>query len=78
MYDIERIKRWLASPVLRRILPLVIVALCLTGVLMMVFGQFSQGLGLWFVSLVAGVLTLYVRRTLEKKLRDLEEEEAQG
>ena len=78
MYDMERIKRWLASPILRRILPLVIVALCLLGVLMMVFGRFGQGLGLWFISLVAGALTLYVRRTLEKKLRDLEEEEARG
>ena len=78
MYDIERIKRWLASPVLRRILPLVIVALCLLGVGLMVFGHFGQGVGLWFISLVAGVLLLYVRRTLEKKLRDLEEEEAQS
>ena len=78
MYDIERIKRWLASPILRRVLPILFVALCLLGVALMLLGRFSQGLGLWFISMVAGALTLYVRRTLEKKLRDLEEEEAQG
>ena len=78
MYDIERIKRWLASPVLKRILPLVFVALCLLGVALMVIGRFGQGLALWFISLVGGALTLYVRRTLERKLRDLEEEEARG
>ena len=78
MYDIERIKRWLASPLLRRVLPIVIVALCLLGVGLMVFGLFSQGVALWFISLIAGALLLYVRHTLEKKLRDLEDEEAQG
>ena len=78
MYDIERIKRWLGSPLLRRVLPIVIVALCLLGVGLMVFGLFAQGMALWFISLVAGALLLYVRRTLEKKLRDLEDEEARG
>ena len=78
MYDIEKIKRWLASPILRKILPLEIVALCLLGVVWMLFINFGQGLALWFIALVAGALTLYVRRTLEKKLRDLEEEEARG
>lgn len=78
MYDIEKIKRWLASPILRRVLPILCAVLCLAGVVWMIFGNFGQGLVLWFVSLVAGGLTLYVHRTLEKKLRDLEEEEARG
>ena len=78
MYDIERIRRWLASPILRRVLPILTVALCLLGVALMLLGIFRQGLALWFISMVVGALTLYVRRTLEKKLRDLEEEEAQG
>ena len=78
MYDIERIKRWLASIWLRRILPLLFVVLCVLGVALMVIGRFELGLGLWFISLVGGALTLYVRRTLEKKLRDLQEEEARS
>ena len=78
MYDIERIKRWLNSSLLRRVLPLAIVALCLAGTAVMLFWRFDLGLILWFASLVAGALLLYVRRTLEKKLRDLTEEEAQG
>ena len=78
MYDIERIKRWLASPILRKILPFAVVILCLLGVGLMVFGRFGQGLALWFVSLVAGALVLFVHRTLQKKLRDLEEEEARS
>ena len=78
MYDIERIRRWLTSVWLRRILPLLSVILCVLGVILMLAGRFDMGLGLWFISLVAGALTLYVRRTLEKKLRDLEEEEARN
>ena len=78
MYDMDRIRRWLASPILRRVLPLCIVALCLAGMAVMLFYNFRMGIALWFLSLVTGALTLYVRRTLEKKLRDLEEEEARG
>ena len=55
-----------------------IVALCLVGTAVMLFISFGAGLSMWFVSLVAGALLLYVRHTLEKKLRDLEEEEARG
>ena len=78
MYDTKRIQAWLNSPILRRALPILAVILCLLGVVLMIVGTFSQGLALWFISLVLGALTLYVRRTLEKKLRDLQEEEAQG
>ena len=78
MYDIARIKRWLNSVWLRRVLPLAIAALCLAGMAVMLFVSFGAGLSLWFIALVAGALLLYVRRTLEKKLRDLEEEEARG
>ena len=78
MYDIARIRRWLDSALLRRVLPLLIVALCLIGTAVMLFVSFSAGLSMWFISLVAGALLLYVRRTLTKKLHDLEEEEAQG
>ena len=78
MYDIQRIRRWLASPILRRVLPILIVILCLLGVVLMPLGYFGQGVGLWVISLVAGALLLYVRRTLEKKLQDLEDEEAQN
>lgn len=78
MYDTARIRRWLNSALLRRALPLLIVALCLIGTAVMLFVSFAAGLSLWFISLLAGALLLYVRRTLEKKLRDLEEEEAHG
>ncbi len=78
MYDVARIRRWLDSALLRRVLPLLIVALCLVGTAVMLFVSFGAGLSLWFISLVAGALLLYVRRTLERKLRDLEEEEARG
>lgn len=78
MYDIARIKRWLNSIWLKRILPLLMVALCLAGVALMLFGRFDLGLGLWFAAVVAGALLLWTRRTLEKKLRDLEDEEARG
>ena len=74
MYDSERIKVWLTSLILRRLLPIVIVIMCLLGVALMIMGNFRQGLSLWFLSLVFGALTLYIRRTLEKKLRDLQEE----
>ncbi len=78
MYDIARIRRWLDSILLRRALPLLLVALCLAGVGLMLFGRFGLGLILWFAGAVAGALLLWTRRTLEKKLRDLEEEEARG
>lgn len=78
MYDTDRIRRWLDSALLRRILPLLIVALCLVGTAVMLFVSFAAGLSMWFISLVTGALLLYVHRTLEKKLRDLEEEEARG
>ena len=74
MYDSERIRVWLTSLILRRLLPIVIVIRCLLGVGLMIVGSFRQGLSLWFLSLVFGALTLYIRRTLEKKLRDLQEE----
>ena len=74
MYDSERIKVWLTSLILRRLLPIVVVIMCLLGLGLMITGNFRQGLSLWFLSLVFGALTLYIRRTLEKKLRDLQEE----
>ena len=74
MTDTERIRLWLASLLLRRILPIVIVITCLLGMGLMLTKNFRQGLSLWFIAMVAGALTLYVRRTLEKKLRDLLEE----
>ena len=74
MYDTERIRVWLTSLILRRLLPIVIVIICLLGVGLMIVGSFRQGLSLWFLSLVFGAITLYIRRTLEKKLRDLQEE----
>lgn len=78
MVDIARIKRLLNSFWLRRVLPLAIVALCLVGVAVMLLGNFGTGVGMWCISLVLGALTLLARRRLEKKLHDLEEEEAQG
>ena len=74
MTDTERIRLWLASLLLRRVLPIVIVLTCLLGMGLMLTKNFRQGLSLWFIAMVAGALTLYVRRTLEKKLRDLQEE----
>ena len=74
MYDTERIRVWLTSLILKRLLPIVIVIMCLLGVGLMVVGSFRQGLSLWFLSLVLGAITLYIHRTLMKKLHDLEEE----
>ena len=78
MVDIARIQRLLDSFWLRRVLPLAIVVLCLAGVAVMLLGSFGTGVGLWGISLILGALTLFARHKLEKKLRDLQEEEAQG
>ncbi len=64
---------------IRQWLGIIIVLIYAVGLVMMFIGYFSQGLGLWFVSTVAGALLLYVKRTQEKKAADekaMEEEEA--
>ena len=64
---------------IRQWLGIVIVLIYAVGLVMMFIGYFSQGLGLWFVSTVAGALLLYVKRTQAKRAADekaLEEEEA--
>lgn len=76
MNDIEKTRRLLASPVLRKLLPILIVLLYIAGVILMIFGRFDQGLVLWFVSTAGGALLLYVKRVQEKKLADLLQEEA--
>ena len=63
---------------LKKILPAVIIALYVIGMIMMIFANFAQGLVLWFISTAGGALYLYVKRTEEKKAADeaaIEEEE---
>lgn len=63
---------------LKKILPAVIIALYVIGLIMMIFANFAQGLVLWFISTAGGALYLYVKRTEEKKAADaaaIEEEE---
>ena len=69
--DIQKIDRMLTSPIFRRVLPVVIVAMYIIGMFMMIFQRFDQGLVLWFFSTVFGALLLYVKRTQEKKRADL-------
>ena len=69
--DIQMIDRMLTSPVFRKVLPIVIVAMYIIGMFMMIFQRFDQGLVLWFFSTVFGALLLYVKRTQEKKKADL-------
>lgn len=77
MNDIEKTRRFLASPMLKLIMPILIVLLYVAGVAVMIFGRFDQGVALWFLSTAMGAILLYARRKQEKKLRDLEEEAAE-
>ena len=64
--------------ILKKILPIAIIALYIVGLVMMIFANFAQGLVLWFISTAGGALLLYVKRTQEKKAADeaaAEEEE---
>ena len=56
--------------IMKKILPVVIIALYVIGLVMMIFANFSQGLVLWFISTAGGALYLYVKRTEEKKAAD--------
>lgn len=78
MNDIEKTRRFLASPLLRRVFPILFILLYVIGmVLMLAFQRFDQGLILWFVSTVCGAILLYAKRKQEKKLEDLLQEEAE-
>ena len=78
MNDIEKTRRFLASPLLRRVFPILFILLYAVGlVLMIAFQRFDQGLVLWFVSTVCGAIMLYAKRKQEKKLEDLLQEEAE-
>lgn len=74
MNDIEKTRRFLASPLLRKVFPILSVLLYAVGVALMICGRFDQGLTLWFVSTVCGALLLYAKRKQEKKLLDLMQE----
>lgn len=69
--DIQKIDRMLSSPLFRIILPLLIIAMYLAGILLMIFIRFEQGLSLWVFSTVFGALLLYVKHRQEKKKQDL-------
>ena len=72
MNDIEKTRRFLSSPLLRRVFPILFILLYVIGmVLMLAFQRFDQGLILWFVSTVCGAILLYAKRKQEKKLEDL-------
>ncbi len=77
MNDIQKAERLLASPLMRKFFPILILLLYVAGMVVMIFVNFTHGLTLWFISTVLGALLLYVKRTQEKKIRDLQEEEAQ-
>ena len=78
MNDIAKTRRFLASPLLRRVFPILFILLYAVGlVLMIAFQRFDQGLVLWFVSTVCGAILLYAKRKQEKKLEDLIQEEAE-
>lgn len=77
MNDIERAQRLLDSPWMKKVFPVLILLIYVAGLILMIFSNFTNGLTLWFVSTVLGALLLYVKRTQEKKIRDLREMEAQ-
>ena len=61
-----------------KVLPVLVILMYFVGMVLMIFGQFGNGVTLWALSTVIGGLMLYVRRTNEKKLADakqMEEEE---
>ena len=77
MNDIEKAQRMLNALLMKKGLPIAILLIYLAGMVLMLFASFSQGLTLWFISTVLGALLLYVKHTLEKKIRDLQEVEAE-
>lgn len=63
---------------LKKILPLIIIALYFIGMVLMIFGNFGNGVTLWVISTFGGALLLYVKRRQEKRAADeaqAEEEE---
>lgn len=77
MNDIERARRLLDSLWMKKVFPILILLIYAAGLILMVFANFTNGLTLWFISTVLGALLLYVKRKQEKKIRDLQEVEAQ-
>ena len=64
--------------ILKRILPLAVIALYVIGMVLMIFGNFGNGVTLWVISTAGGALLLYVKRRHEKIAADeaqAEEEE---
>jgi len=64
--------------ILKRILPLAVIALYVIGMVLMIFGNFGNGVTLWVISTVGGALLLYAKRRQEKRAADeaqVEEEE---
>ena len=63
---------------LTKILPIAIVALYFIGMVLMIFGNFGNGVTLWVFSTAGGALLLYAKRKQEKRAADeaqAEEEE---
>lgn len=63
---------------LTKVLPIAIVALYFIGMVLMIFGNFGNGVTLWVISTVGGALMLYAKRKQEKRAADeaqVEEEE---
>ncbi len=63
---------------LKKILPIAIIALYVIGMALMIFGNFGNGVTLWVISTVGGALLLYAKRRQEKRAADeaqVEEEE---
>lgn len=52
-----------------------VIACYFIGMILMIFGLFSQGIALWFISTVGGGLMLYVKKRQDKKVEDLKREE---
>ena len=64
--------------ILKRILPLAVIALYVIGMVLMIFGNFGNGVTLWVISTAGGALLLYVKRRREKIAADEAQAEGTG
>ena len=60
---------------LYRILALAIVILFAVGLVLLLCKVYSIGLALWFISMVAGAVMLYIKKKREKRALDAQRED---
>lgn len=63
--------------ILKKILPILVVALYAIGMVLMIFGNFGNGVTLWVISTFGGALLLYAKRKQEKRAADEAQAEAE-